>query len=444
MLEKIQSELQKNHPNQKEFHSAVIELAEDVLNEKEILNKTENEILGDLLRLIEPDRLIRFKVEWYNDQNELEVNRGYRVQFNNILGPYKGGLRFHPSVNESILKFLGFEQIFKNSLTDLPMGGAKGGSDFDPKGKSKEEILRFCQAYMTELIKYIGAQRDIPAGDIGVGSREIGFLYGQYLKIQDQYKGALTGKKPDFGGSHIREEATGYGCVYFIEECFKAHNKILEGKTILVSGSGNVALYAVEKLISKGVKVLTVSDSGGTLYFEDGINEKDIEKLKDLKFIRRERLSSWDSENATFLENKKPWKIKADIALPCATQREILEEDAKDLIDQGIECIAEGANMPLTKDAVSLVLSAKDLLFLPAKACNAGGVAVSSLERSQNATHEKMSREEVDKTLQKIMKTIHKNCIELIEKENNVYPYKQGANLFAFRKVTDSLHSLYG
>ncbi len=436
--DEIKKLLNKHHSGEEEFHEAVLSVCEDLTDYGQ-----ESELLNLFERLIEPDRLIKFKVEWFDDDNILRVNRGYRVQFNNSLGPYKGGLRFHPSVNESVLKFLGFEQIFKNALTGLPMGGGKGGADFNPKGKSDNEIRRFCWAYMEELHKYIGAERDIPAGDIGVGVREIGYLFGQFIKLTGRYSGVLTGKHPNFGGSCGREEATGYGCVYFLEEALKYHEIKIENKRVSVSGAGNVALYTIEKLLDKNAKVLTLSDSQGTLYFKDGITRSALDKLMDLKFSRRGQLSEFSSSEAVYRTDKTPWDIPVDIAIPCATQNEINKEQVKTLIENGLECICEGANMPLTSEALNEVLK-NNLIFLPGKAANAGGVAVSGFERSQNAAYWSLSKQEVDKKLQETMQEIHKNCLWGVEKKNGIVPYKSGANIYAFNKVVKTMKNLRG
>ncbi len=440
-LDQIKEYLEKFHHGDHEFHAAVTEVAEDVLSPDD--DHSYSELQESLFRLIEPDRVIKFKVEWFDDKDQIRVNHAWRVQFNNCLGPYKGGLRFHPKVNDSVLKFLGFEQIFKNALTGLPMGGAKGGSDFDPKGKSEGEVRRFCQAFMTEIHPFIGPDKDIPAGDIGVGAREIGYLFGQFLQIKGKHEGVITGKGVSFGGSKIRKEATGYGCVYFLNEALEAHERKLKGKRVLVSGSGNVALFAVEKLLDKEAIPLTVSDSGGTLYFSDGISRETLEELKEFKFVKRKRLKDFKCSGAEFRASDKPWQFKADIAMPCATQNEIDEKDAKTLLENEDMVIAEGANMPLTSKAIHLVID-KNIIYLPGKAANAGGVAVSGLERSQNSTHDPMTASEVDSELKEIMKTIHENCTSAVNKKDGIYPYKRGANKFAFQKVRDALVQLRG
>lgn len=437
----ISEVLSHYHSYQSEFHDAVLDVYEDI--QDKLVGLDRHEIDNLFQRIIEPDRTVRFKVEWFDDLGNLQVNRGWRIQFNNCLGPYKGGLRFHPTVNESILKFLGFEQIFKNALTGLPMGGAKGGSDFNPKGKSNHEIRRFCESYMNELCRYIGADIDIPAGDIGVGTREVGYLYGQFIKLTSQFTGVITGKHPRFGGSCGREEATGYGCVYFLEECLENHEEKLSGKRVLLSGTGNVALHCAEKLLEEDATVLTLSDSGGTIYYKDGISRSEFFELKNFKLDKRERLKNFKTRNGEFREGNKPWDIEADIAIPCATQNEVSGEDAQNLLKNGVFAIAEGANMPLDKNALE-VIKGKEVIFAPAKAANAGGVAVSGLERSQNSTHLSMSMKEVDKKLRKTMRDIHGNCSEFVSKKNGVFPYKLGANIYAFKKVSAALIGLRG
>ncbi len=437
----IKEILQSKHSYQTEFRDAVLEVMDDVINYYD--GDSSENILSFFNRLIEPDRTIKFKIEWFDDQNILQVNRGFRVQFNNSIGPYKGGIRFHPTVNESILKFLAFEQIFKNALTGFPMGGAKGGSDFNPKGKSEHEIRRFCQAFMMELYKYIGSNKDIPAGDIGVGTREIGYLYGTYLRLTDNFSGVLTGKHPNFGGSCGREEATGYGCVFFLKNALNEHQIDLTDKRVLVSGAGNVALYTVEKLLEENAKVLTVSDSKGTLYFENGITSKELDDLKELKFTHKQPLKEWKGKNGEYREDEKPWSINADIAMPCATQNEMDANDVKTLIRNGVEAICEGANMPVTGEGVE-ILKGNKILYLPGKAANAGGVAVSNLELSQNAVRQSSTKSEIENHLSKVMERIYRNCIDNIEKEGGQYNYKAGANLYAFKKVYKSMKDLVG
>jgi glutamate dehydrogenase (NADP+) len=377
-------------------------------------------------------------VPWRNDRGEVEVNRGYRVEFNSAIGPYKGGLRFHPSVNLSILKFLGFEQVFKNSLTTLPMGGGKGGSDFDPKGKSDNEVMSFCQSFMTELSRHIGADTDVPAGDIGVGGREIGFMFGQYKRIRNEFTGVLTGKGLNWGGSLIRPEATGYGCVYFAEEMLKHVGDSFKGKTVAISGSGNVAQYATEKATELGAKVVTVSDSAGSIHDPNGIDNEKLAWIMDLKNNRRGRIKEYaDKFGATYLEGQRPWSVACDIALPCATQNEINDEDAKTLVSNGCKVVSEGANMPTEPEAVDVFLKA-GVLFGPGKAANAGGVATSGLEMSQNSMRLNWSREEVDGKLHTIMENIHKACVTHGTEEGGVN-YIKGANIAGFIKIADSM-----
>jgi glutamate dehydrogenase (NADP+) len=392
-----------------------------------------------LLRMVEPERLISFRVAWIDDSGEIHVNRGYRVQMNSAIGPYKGGLRFHPTVNASVLKFLAFEQVFKNSLTTLPMGGGKGGSDFDPKGKSDDEIMRFCHAFMTELCRHIGPNTDIPAGDIGVGAREIGFLFGMYKKIRNEFTGVLTGKGLSWGGSLIRPEATGYGTVYFADSMLKTQNETFEGKKVVISGSGNVAQYAAEKVMHLGGTVLTLSDSGGYIYDKDGIDEEKLAFVMDLKNNKRGRISEYVDKypSAEYHKGETPWKVACDIALPCATQNELDGDDAKALIKNGCIAIAEGANMPSTPEAIHAFHEAK-ILFAPGKASNAGGVATSGLEMSQNSLRISWTREEVDKRLKGIMSDIHDACVEY-GNEDGYCNYVKGANIAGFVKVADAM-----
>ena len=393
---------------EKEFHQAVDEV---VVSLWDFLQDHPDYLHAKVLeRMIEPERVIMFRVPWRNDRGDVEVNRGYRVEFNSAIGPYKGGLRFHPSVNLGILKFLGFEQVFKNSLTTLPMGGGKGGSDFDPKGKSDNEVMSFCQSFMTELYRHIGNNTDVPAGDIGVGGREIGYMFGQYKRIRNEFTGVLTGKGLNWGGSLIRPEATGYGCVYFAEEMLKTKDESYKGKTVAISGSGNVAQYAAEKVNDLGGKVVTLSDSSGTVYDKDGINAEKLAFVMDLKNVKRGRIKEYaDKFNAEFHEGERPWKISCDVALPCATQNELNKSEAKELVKNGCLAVAEGANMPTEPDGVNLFLKEK-ILFGPGKAANAGGVAVSGLEMSQNSMRLSWTREEVDGRLHDIMKNIHTSC----------------------------------
>jgi glutamate dehydrogenase (NADP+) len=394
-----------------------------------------------LERIIEPERIIIFRVPWQDDRGDYHVNRGYRVEFNSAIGPYKGGLRFHPSVNLSILKFLGFEQIFKNSLTGLLMGGGKGGSDFNPKGKSDDEVMRFCQSFMSELFRHIGADTDVPAGDIGVGGREIGYLFGQYKKLANVFEGVLTGKGMNWGGSLIRPEATGYGCVYFAQEMLKTRGRSIEGHRVAISGSGNVAQYAAQKVNQLGGKVVTLSDSSGTIVDEEGIGSGKWGYLMELKNVRRGRIKEYAEKfpKAKYYEGMTPWQLtKAEIALPCATQNEVSGEDASALIENGCFCVAEGANMPSTLEAVDLFL-ASDVLFGPGKAANAGGVACSGLEMSQNSMRMAWSMEEVDEKLHRIMINIHNNCREAAEEYGTPGNYVNGANIVGFRKVADAM-----
>tara|TARA_B100000945_G_scaffold319171_1_gene325795 strand:- start:2471 stop:3661 length:1191 start_codon:yes stop_codon:yes gene_type:complete len=390
--------------------------------------------------MVEPERLISFRVAWVDDSGEIHVNRGYRIQMNSAIGPYKGGLRFHPTVNASILKFLAFEQVFKNSLTTLPMGGGKGGSDFDPKGKSDDEVMRFCHAFMTELCRHIGPNTDVPAGDIGVGSREIGFLFGMYKKIRNEFTGVLTGKGLSWGGSKIRPEATGYGTVYFAENMMKTKDESFEGKTVVISGSGNVAQYAAEKVLQLGGKVITLSDSSGYIYDKEGLDKEKLDFVMDLKNNRRGRISEYVDKfkGAEYHKGKTPWEVACDIALPCATQNELDVDDAKVLLKNGCKCVAEGANMPCTADAVHAFHDAK-ILFAPGKASNAGGVATSGLEMSQNSLRISWTREEVDERLKDIMEDIHDSCIEYGMEENGFCNYVKGANIAGFVKVADAM-----
>lgn len=430
-----QDYLESYHGKAVEYHQAVDEVFSDI---KDFYQDNSAYAEANILeRLMEPDRILRFRVCWEDDDQKIHVNRGWRVQFNNSLGAYKGGLRFHPTVDESVLKFLGFEQCYKNALTGMPMGGGKGGSDFDPKGRSDAEIMRFCHAFMDELYRHIGPDVDVPAGDINVGAREIGYLYGRYIKITNRWEGVLTGKSPIFGGSCGRSEATGYGVVYFLQNMLEKHDEDLKDKKVLISGSGNVALYAAEKAINSGAKVLSVSDSDGTLYFKDGLSEDKLSELKTLKFEERGRLKDFDG--GEFKKGKKPWSISdADIAMPCATQNELEEEDAKALADSGVNTVIEGANMPLTAKAQDVVLK-KKMLYGPAKAANAGGVAVSGLERSQNASLVSWSLEKVEGELKSIMSDIHERCCEHVERDGKVMPYRKGANIYAFKKLADTL-----
>ncbi|HEY4518319.1 MAG TPA: NADP-specific glutamate dehydrogenase [Candidatus Paceibacterota bacterium] len=422
--------------NEPEFEQAVEEFIGSV---KDVANADSRVAEFKILeRMVVPERIIQFRVTWVDDAGEVQVNNGWRVQFNSALGPYKGGLRFHPTVNLSVLKFLGFEQIFKNALTGLPLGGGKGGSDFDPKGKSDAEVMRFCQAFMSELYRHIGADTDVPAGDMGVGGREIGFLFGAYKKLANKWDGVLTGKGVGWGGSLIRTEATGYGLLYFVDEMMK-HNKMsIKGKRVLISGSGNVAQFAAEKAIALGAKVLTMSDSEGYIYDADGIDQKELEQIKELKNVRRGRLSELVTKGTKYVKGKKPWEVKADIALPCATQNEIELADAKLLVKNGVKVVGEGANMPTSLEATDYLVS-KGVLFAPGKASNAGGVAVSGLEMVQNSQRMYWSAEQVDAELKKIMINIHKLCVENGKDKKGKVNYVNGANIAAFKRVTDAM-----
>lgn len=435
-MQEFLNDIKAKNPNQPEFMQAVEEVVEtiwDVYNSNPVY--VESKILE---RIIEPERVIMFRVPWVKDNGEVQVNRGYRVEFNSAIGPYKGGLRFHPSVNLSILKFLGFEQVFKNSLTTLPMGGGKGGSDFDPKGKTDAEVMRFCQSFMSELFRHIGADTDVPAGDIGVGGREIGFLFGMYKKLRNEFVGVLTGKGRNWGGSLIRPEATGFGNVYFAKEMLKTKGDSFAGKTVTISGSGNVAQYATEKVIELGGKVVTLSDSSGFIHDPNGITEEKLEYVMELKNVRRGRIKEYSEEfGVEYFEGKRPWGIKCDIALPCATQNEINHEEARTLIENGCICVSEGANMPSTPEAIEVYLKAQ-ILYGPGKAANAGGVATSGLEMSQNSLRFNWSREEVDEKLHNIMIAIHEQCVKY-GKEGNFINYVKGANIAGFIKVADSM-----
>ncbi len=426
------------NPNEPEFLQAVFEVAETVIPFIEKHKKYQNKML--LERMVEAERIITFRVTWIDDKGEIQVNRGYRIQMNSAIGPYKGGLRFHPTVNLSVLKFLAFEQTFKNSLTTLPMGGGKGGSDFDPKGKSDNEVMRFCQSFMTELAKHIGADTDVPAGDIGVGGREVGYLFGQYKRLRNEFTGVLTGKGISFGGSLIRPEATGYGVVYFAQSMLQNKGESLEGKTIVVSGSGNVAQYAVQKATQLGAKVITMSDSNGYIYDADGIDAAKLAFVMELKNEKRGRISEYVSKfpNAKYVEGKRPWEVKCDIALPCATQNELNEEEAKNLVANGCICVAEGANMPTTPEGIAVFHKAK-ILFSPGKASNAGGVATSGLEMSQNSLRLSWTAEEVDERLKGIMLNIHAACVKYGSTDEGYIDYVKGANIAGFVKVADAM-----
>ncbi|MFU2137221.1 NADP-specific glutamate dehydrogenase [Gallibacterium anatis] len=429
--------IKQRDPNQTPFHQAVEEVFGSLA--PFIAKNPKYAQQGLLERIVEPERVVMFRVSWVDDKGQVQVNRGYRIQMNSAIGPYKGGLRFHPTVDLGVLKFLAFEQVFKNALTTLPMGGGKGGSDFDPKGKSDAEVMRFCQAFMTELSRHIGADLDVPAGDIGVGGREIGYLFGQYKRVRNEFASVLTGKGLPYGGSLIRPEATGYGVVYFAQSMLKTKGQSIEGKRVLISGSGNVAQYAAEKAIQLGAKVLTLSDSNGFVKFADsGMTEAQLAALIELKEVRRERIAVYAKEQGLeYFANQKPWGIPCDVALPCATQNELDAEDAKTLLSNGCICVAEGANMPSTLGAVNVFIDAK-ILYAPGKASNAGGVATSGLEMSQNAIRLSWSREEVDQRLFDIMANIHENCVAN-GSENGYINYVNGANIAGFRKVADAM-----
>jgi glutamate dehydrogenase (NADP+) len=435
-VEEFMKKVVEKDPHQPEFHQAVREVVESIMPFIEKNPKYQSAKI--LERIVEPERVIMFRVPWLDDKGEARINRGYRIQMNSAIGPYKGGLRFHPSVNLSILKFLAFEQVFKNSLTTLPMGGAKGGSDFDPKGKSDNEVMKFCQSFMTELVKYIGPDTDVPAGDIGVGGREIGFLFGQYKRLKNEFTGVLTGKSLNWGGSLIRPEATGYGCVYFVQEMLKTKGDSLKGKICAVSGSGNVAQYTAEKLIELDAKVITLSDSNGFIYDEGGIDKKELRCVMDLKNVRRGRIKECAKEfNCKYNEGQRPWNVKCDIAFPSATQNEIDENDAKALVKNGCIAVGEGANMPTTAEGVEVFQKAK-ILYAPGKASNAGGVATSGLEMSQNSMRLSWTREEVDSRLHNIMIAIHQQCVKY-GREGDCINYVNGANIAGFVKVADAM-----
>jgi glutamate dehydrogenase/leucine dehydrogenase len=425
------------NPAQYDFHQAVHEVVESVYP---FIEKHPKYKAAKILeRIIEPDRIIIFRVCWEDDQGIIQINRGFRVQFSNAIGPYKGGLRFHPSVSLDTFKFLGFEQVFKNSLTTLPMGAAKGGADFDPKGKSDNEVMRFCQAFMTELIRHIGKDTDVPAGDIGVGAREIGYLFGQHKRLTNRFTGVLTGKSLEYGGSLIRKEATGYGCVFFVEEMLKNKGNSLDGKVCAVSGSGNVAQYTTEKVIQLGGRVVTLSDSAGTIYDPEGVDLEKLAFVKDLKNVRRGRIKEYaDKYGCTYIEGKTPWGVKCDVAFPSATQNELLLDDAKSLVSNGCIAIGEGANMPTEADAVKYFLS-QGVLFGPAKAANAGGVAVSGLEMTQNSMRISWDRSDLENRLKGIMQNIHSQCLEYSTDANGTPNYVDGANIAGFVKVAEAM-----
>ena len=436
-LNTLLSSVKRRDPGQAVFHQAVEEVFHSLAP---FLQANRHYTRHGLLeRIVEPERVIMFRVPWVDDHGQVQVNRGYRVQMSSAIGPYKGGLRFHPTVDLGVLKFLAFEQVFKNALTTLPMGGGKGGADFDPKGKSDNDVMRFCQSFMSELYRHIGADVDIPAGDIGVGAREIGFLYGQYKRLSNQFASVLTGKDLTYGGSLIRPEATGYGTVYFVENMLKTRRESLEGKRVLISGSGNVAQYAAEKLLHRDAKVLTLSDSGGFVYFPDGMHRAQLHDLMAFKNERRERLSVYAEENGVqYFAGQRPWHVPCDIALPCATQNELDENDAAQLLANGCICVAEGANMPSTNEAMALFVQAK-ILYAPGKASNAGGVATSGLEMSQNALRLSWDRDKVNDRLHGIMNSIHEACVENGMEAGGYINYVNGANIAGFRKVADAM-----
>ena len=437
-VNKFMESVSKRDAQQPEFLQAVQEVAETVIPFIEENPKYKHAKI--LERMVEPERVIMFRVSWLDDKGDVQINRGYRIEMNSAIGPYKGGLRFHPSVDISILKFLAFEQVFKNSLTTLPMGGGKGGSDFDPKGKSDNEVMKFCQGFMTELSRHIGPNTDVPAGDIGVGGREIGFLFGQYKRIKNEFTGVLTGKGKEFGGSLIRPEATGYGAVYFTHNMLETKGESLKDKTVVISGSGNVAQYALEKVIHLGGKVVTVSDSSGFVYAPSGFDSEHLEFIKELKNVRRGRVKEIADkyEGVEFHEGQKPWDVKCEIALPCATQNELLEADANTLVSNGVMAVTEGANMPCTPEAMH-VFEQNKIMYSPGKASNAGGVAVSGLEMSQNSMRYNWSREEVDEKLKNIMKSIHADCVKYGTREDGYVDYVTGANVAGFIKVADAM-----
>jgi len=430
--------VESRNPNEPEFIQAVTEVAETVIPFIEENEKYQGKML--LERMTEPERTIMFRVPWQDDNGNTQVNRGYRVEFNSAIGPYKGGLRFHPSVNLSILKFLGFEQVFKNSLTTLPMGGGKGGSDFNPKGKSDSEVMRFCQSFMTELQRHIGPDTDVPAGDIGVGGREIGYLFGQYKRLRNEFTGVLTGKGLEYGGSLIRPEATGFGTVYFAQNMLETKGQSFQGKTVVVSGSGNVAQFAVKKATEFGGKVVTMSDSGGFIYDEEGINEEKLAFIMELKNVKRGRIKEYVEKYpaASYSEGERPWGVQCDVALPCATQNELNKEEAETLVNNGTICVAEGANMPSTPEAIEVFHEAK-ILFSPGKASNAGGVATSGLEMSQNSLRLSWTAEEVDEKLHGIMNNIHAACVKYGKNGDGYVDYVRGANIAGFVKIADAM-----
>lgn len=437
IIQTVYEQVLKRNPGEVEFHQAVKEVLDSL---GPVIERRPQYVQAKILeRIVEPERQIMFRVPWQDDKGSIHINRGFRFEFNSALGPYKGGLRFHPTVNASILKFLGFEQVIKNALTTLPMGGGKGGADFDPKGKTDNEVMRFCQSFMNELFRHLGPDTDVPAGDIGVGGREIGYMFGQYKRLCNEFTGVFTGKGLNWGGSLIRTEATGYGCVYFAEQMLKTRGEDLDGKVCTVSGSGNAAQYTVEKLNQCGAKVVTLSDSNGTIYDPDGIDDEELAFVFELKNVRRGRIKEYAEKfRVKYLEGKRPWGIKCDCAFPCATQNEIDGEDAKTLLKNGCTLVAEAANMPSTPDAVHQFI-AKKILYAPAKAANAGGVATSGLEMSQNSLRLSWSREEVDQRLKTIMIAIHKQCYEAAEEYGQPGNLLMGANIAGFIKVADAM-----
>ncbi len=436
-VEQFLAQVIAKNPGEKEFHQAVMEVSESLIPYIEENPKYKQAKI--LERMVEPERVVLFRVPWVDDKGEIQINKGYRIEMNSAIGPYKGGLRFHPTVNLGILKFLAFEQVFKNSLTTLPMGGGKGGSDFDPKGKSDNEVMRFCQSFMTELFRHIGPNTDVPAGDIGVGGREIGFLFGQYKRLKNEFTGVLTGKGLEWGGSLIRPEATGYGAVYFAEEMLNTKGESMKGKTVVISGSGNVAQYAVQKANELGAKVVTLSDSSGYIHDPDGIDQEKWQYVMELKNVRRGRIREYaEKYGVEYHEGQRPWSVPCDVALPCATQNEINGQEAETLIKNGCICVAEGANMPSTPEAIEVYLKNK-ILYGPGKAANAGGVAVSGLEMSQNSLRLTWTREEVDSRLKTIMKDIHTTCVTYGKEKDGWVNYLNGANIGGFVKVADAM-----
>lgn len=436
-VEEFMAKIKAKNPGEQEYHQAVHEVAESLI--PFIEENPQYKEAKVLERIAEPERVIIFRVPWQDDKGNIQVNRGFRIEMNSAIGPYKGGLRFHPTVNLGILKFLAFEQVFKNSLTTLPLGGGKGGSDFDPKGKSDNEVMHFCQSFMTELYRHIGPDTDVPAGDIGVGGREIGYLFGQYKRLKNEFTGVLTGKAPNWGGSLIRPEATGYGATYMAEEMMKTKGESFKGKTVAVSGSGNVAQFATQKVTELGGKVVTLSDSGGFIYDPDGINKEKLDYVMHLKNIKRGRIKEYaEKYGVEYIEGERPWSVKCDVALPSATQNEINEEEAKTLVGNGCFVVSEGANMPCTPEAMH-IFQENRVLYGPGKAANAGGVAVSGLEMTQNSMRLPWTREEVDERLHRIMKSIHETCVKFGKRDDGTIDYVKGSNIGGFVKVADSM-----